>query len=249
MKWIRYYNKKKPDGKEEEDPNFKRSMEDPIEALKNNEKLRNAFLKKQKELGLNILDLNTDPSEDAHTTDISKIELNSKIHIAMNNNNGRVNKIGKQVNMRELEKLKRVIDLTGKHCLYVSCFDEGDKQRIVNDLTNMIVSMLTDCLAYSEEIENPVPVCITNESIFETGPITKILEEESSKVDPNQHDFDFLNHLNRVELISLFKELCDDKNIYAKLLDKVSSLGKGPQHGKSQSKRSRKNRKKSGKMK
>ena len=355
-----------------DDPSLQKLIDNPMEALKNNEKLRNEVLKKQKELGLNILDLNIEPSEDAQTTDISKIELNSKSHITMNNNNGRVHespgmcsgfdipqlgehwnkliatvnvqggasifllliksnervttqfideleefsqlyfddkrmfwertvviftaidqltecdtfqdrvaKIAKQVNMRGLEKLKRVIDLTRKHCLYVSCFDEGDKQRIVNDLTNMIVSMLPDCLAHTKEIEDPVPVCKTNESIFEaTKPahiihndVSKNLEVESSKVDPlfkfdpsnsmmesddeyqnnnsvhqstyipNQHDFDFLNHLNRAELITLFKIMCVDKKTYVKLQGKVSSLEKEPQHGNSKSKRSRKIRK------
>ena len=447
-KWFRSYNKKEPDAEESdvltnqtaeyandigdkqaEDPNFKRLMEDPIEALKNNEKLRNAVLKKQKEMGLNILDLNIEPSEDAHTTDISKIELNSKIHIAMNNNNGRVNllligksgcgqtsfisyltrdhelegddtmfaqrfngvtfdlqiqggnanvrvhespgmcsgfdvpqlgehwnkliatmngqsgvsifllliksnervtaqfideleefsqlyfgdkqmfwertvviftaidqltecdtfqdrvdKVSKQVN--KLEKLKRVIDLTGKHCLYVSCFDEADKQRIVNDLTNMIVSMLPYCLGHTKKIDDLEPVNKKNESILETSPIvvtkpahiihndvSKNLEVESSKVDPlskfdpsnsmmesddenqnnnsvlqsiyipNQHDFDFLSHLNRADLISLFKEMCDDKKTYVKLQGKASSLEKELQHGNSKSKKSNKKKK------
>ena len=275
--------------KRSENPNLQSVYDNPIEAIKKNEKLRNAFFIKQKELGLNILEPNSESCENVFSTDLSKVKLNSKIHIALSNNNCRVNllligksgsgqtsfisyltkndqlqgaatmfaqnfqgvtfdllinggnnsarihespgmcsgfeipqleehwnnliaivneqggvsifllliksnervtsqfideieefselyfddkeifwkrtvvvftsideltdcntlkdrvrKVQKQVNMRGLEKLKRVIGLTGKECLYVSCFDEGDKQRIANDLINSIVSMLPD---------------------------------------------------------------------------------------------------------
>ena len=442
-KLFRSYNKKEPDAeesddkkrdaltslaaeyaknqgdKEVEDPSLQKLIDNPMEALENNEKLRNAFLKKQKELGLNILDLNIEPSEDANTTDLSKIELNSKIHIALNNNNARVNllligksgcgqtsfisyltrdqelegddtmfaqrfngvtfdlqiqggnanvtvhespgmcsgfdvpqlgehwnkliatvngqggvsifllliksnervttqfideleefsqlyfddkqmfwertvviftaidqltecdtfqdrvdKVAKQVNMRGLEKLKRVIDLTGTQYLYVSCFDEGDKQRIINDLTNMIASMLTDSLAHTKEIDNLEPVCKTEENIkFTPFVATKPhhimqygndarLELASSKAPPiNQcnscdiltesgnvessntlmsepcsvyrtvdlngsdaFDMNFLQELERDQLILLLKDICQDGRIYRKCKVRHSQL-------------------------
>ena len=302
--------------KRAEDPNLQRILDNPLEALENNEKLRNAVLKKQKEFGLNIIEPNSESGQDEFSTDMSKIKLKSKFDIALNDNNGRVNfmligksgsgqtslisyltnndklqgadtmfaqkfqgvtfdliinggnatvrvhespgmcsgfevpqleehwnnlietvnqqggvslfllliksnervtaqfideleefselyfdnkemfwkrtvviftaideltncntfkyrveKIKSQVNMRGLEKLKRVIDQTEKECLYVNCFDEGDKQRIVNDLTNMIVSILPDYFVHTKEIDHLEPVVKTNENIIEVTPI------------------------------------------------------------------------------
>ena len=437
-KLIGFDKKKEPDGKENDvftnlaaeyaknlgdkqidDPSLQKLLDNPQEAFEKNEKLRNAFLKKQKELGLNILELNIEPSKGPHTTDLSKIELNSKIHIALNNNSARVNilligksgcgqtsfisyltrdheleggdtmfaqrfkgvtfdlqiqggnanvrvhespgmcsgfdvpqlgehwnkliatvngqggvsifllliksnervtaqfideleefsqlyfgdkqmfwertvviftaidqltecdtfqdrvdKVAKQVNMRGLEKLKRVIDLTGKHCLYVNCFDKSDKQRIINDLTNMIVSMLPDSLAHTKEIDDLEPVNKTNENIeFTPIVVTKPhhimqygndarLELASSKAPPiNQciscdimtesvnvessnillsepssvyrtvdlsasdaFDMNFLQELERDQLILLLKDICHDGRLCRKCKARHSQL-------------------------
>ena len=430
------------ENKRTEDTKIQRVLDNPMEALVNNEKLRNAVLKKQKEFGLNILETNDESCLDEFTTDLSKIELNSKIHIAMNNNNARVNllligksgcgqtsfisyltrdhelegddtmfaqrfngvtfdlqiqggnanvrvhespgmcsgfdvpqlgehwnkliatvngqggvsifllliksnervtaqfideieefsqlyfgdkqmfwertvviftaidqltecntfqdrvdKIAEQVNMRGLEKLKRVIDLTGKHCLYVSCFDEGDKQRIVNDLTNMIVSMLPYCLAYSEEINDLEPVNKTNENIkFTPIVVTKphhIMhygndarsELKSSQTVPNTppinqcnscdimtesgnvessnillsepcsvyrtedlnasdaFDMNFLQELERDQLIMLLKDLCQDGKNYRKCKARHSQLFAVKESDVPKAKKSKKNKK------
>ena len=216
--------------KQAEDPNFKRIMEDPIEALKNNEKLSNAFLKKQKELGLNIL-------------------------------------------------------------------DEGDKQHIVDDLTNMIVSMLSGCLAHNEEIDDLEPVNKTNEKIKFTPFVgTKPhhimhydndarLESESSQAVPNvppinqcdscdimtesgnvessnillreqcsvyrtenlnasdAFDMNFLLELEREQLILLLKDICHDGKIYRKCKVRHSQLFAEKNSDVPKAKKSKKNKK------
>ena len=340
--------------KRSENPNLQSAYDNPLEAIENNQKLRNAVLKKQRELGLNILEPNSESSENVFSTDLSKVKLNSKIHIALSNNNRRVNllligksgsgqtsfisyltkndqlqgaatmfaqnfqgltfdllinggnnsarihespgmcsgfelpqleehwnnlieivneqggisifllliksnervtsqfideleefselyfddkeifwkrtvvvftaideltdcntlkerakKIQKQVNMRGLEKLKRVIDLTGKEYLYVSCFDEGDKQRIANDLINSIVSMLPDDFFRNHNEINPLePLNETDAKnteviqILATKPQHTIIKTHtkvaSSVDDPKTHSLNIFHANNTI---------------------------------------------------
>ena len=53
----------------------------------------------------------------------------------------RINKLETQIAKPGMEKVKNVIDQTSAQCIYVSSLDHSDKQRVVNDLSEMLRSI------------------------------------------------------------------------------------------------------------